>query len=60
MSTYRQFSLLSGGGADMYLVPGTGFMAIGGGAAQELARAGLKEHISDPVFVAEVCSVNSL
>jgi len=38
----------------MYLVPGTGFMAIGGAATQGLARVGLKEHVSDPVCVTEV------
>ena len=38
----------------MYLVPGTGFMAIGGAATQGLARVGLKEHFNDPVCVTEV------
>ena len=38
----------------MYLVPGTGFMAIGGAATQGLARSALKEHANDPVCVTEV------
>ncbi|XP_076816573.1 chlorobenzene dihydrodiol dehydrogenase-like [Clavelina lepadiformis] len=49
------YTFVTGGGADMYLIPGTGFMAVGGGAAQGLARAGLKEHVNDPVCVTEIC-----
>uniref|UniRef100_H2YBW2 Uncharacterized protein n=1 Tax=Ciona savignyi TaxID=51511 RepID=H2YBW2_CIOSA len=48
------FTFVTGGGADMYLVPGTGFMAIGGAASQGLARVALKEHVNDPVCVTEI------
>jgi len=48
------FTFVTGGGADMFLCPGTSFMSIGGGAAQGLARTALKEHAQDPVTVTEV------
>nr|XP_002124706.1 uncharacterized protein LOC100176454 [Ciona intestinalis] len=48
------FTFVTGGGADMYLVPGTGFMAVGGAASQGLARVSLKEHANDPVCVTEI------
>lgn len=48
------FTFVTGGGADMFLCPGTGFMSIGGAASQGLARIALKEHAQDPVTVTEV------
>jgi len=38
----------------MYLGPGTGFMPVGGAAAQGLARSAAKEHAGDAASVAEV------
>jgi len=48
------YTFVTGGGADMFLAPGTGMMSIGGGAAQGLARVALKEHAKSPVTVTEV------
>lgn len=48
------FTFVTGGGADMFLCPGTGFMSVGGAASQGLARIALKEHAQDPVTVTEV------
>jgi len=48
------YTFVTGGGADMFLTPGTGMMSIGGAAAQGLARVALKEHAEDPVTVTEV------
>jgi len=48
------FTFVTGGGADMFLSPGTGMMSIGGAGAQGLARVALKEHAQEPVTVTEV------
>jgi len=53
-SSTGTFTFVTGGGADMFLSPGTGMMSIGGAAAQGLARVTLKEHAQDPVMVTEV------
>lgn len=48
------YTFVTGGGADMFLTPGTGMMSVAGAAAQGLARVALKEHAESPVTVTEI------
>ena len=58
---YLLYSMtITGGGADMFLSPGTSFMSIGGGAAQGLARTALKEHAESAGTVTEVSSSSNI